>query len=116
MPNIKGEDLAKILVRSVDRLTSFNISFNTAKDINKDLMIKVGMCLKLENLILTGCEQISDEGINNLIYGDKSKGKTPEGFENLHTLKIGGLVSVSDNLYQLIKRCPSLSFLECNNL
>jgi F-box/leucine-rich repeat protein 2/20 len=23
---------------------------------------------------------------------------------------------VSDNLYQLIKRCPSLSFLECNNL
>jgi hypothetical protein len=43
-------------------------------------MVKIGMCLKLENLILTGCEQISDEGINNLIYGDKSKGKTPEGF------------------------------------
>jgi hypothetical protein len=92
------------------------MSFNPNKDINNTLMIKVGMCFNLQSIILTGCEYISDEGMNNLIYGDKLKGKTPEGFEHLHTLKIGGLVSISDQLYQLIKRCPSLAFLECNNL
>lgn len=92
------------------------MSFNPGKDINNALMIKVGMCLNLQSIILTGCDHISDEGMNNLIYGDKLKGKTPEGFEHLHTLKIGGLVSISDQLYQLIKRCPSLAFLECNNL
>jgi hypothetical protein len=54
--------------------------------------------------------------MNNLIYGDKLKSKAPEGFEFLHTLKIGGLVSISDQLYQLLKRCPSLTLLECNNL
>ena len=54
--------------------------------------------------------------MNNLIYGDKLKSKAPEGFEFLHTLKIGGLVSISDQLYQLLKRCPSLALLECNNL
>lgn len=40
-------------------------------------MIKVGMCLNLQTLIITGCEHITDEGMNNLIYGDKLKGKTP---------------------------------------
>lgn len=74
-------------------------------------MIKIGMCLNLRTLILTGCEHITDEGMNNLIYGDKLKSKTPEGFEFLHTLKIGGLMSISDQLYQLLKRCPSLTFL-----
>jgi hypothetical protein len=36
-------------------------------------MIKIGMCLNLKTLILTGCESVSDLGMNNLIYGDKSK-------------------------------------------
>jgi hypothetical protein len=66
------------------------------------------MCVKLRTLILTGCENISDEGINNLTYGDKTKGKQPEGYSNLITFKIGGLVNVSDNLYQFCKRCPKL--------
>lgn len=54
--------------------------------------------------------------MNNLIYGDKIKGKPIEGFEFLQTLKIGGLVNISDQLYQLLKRCPALNFVECNNL
>lgn len=32
-------------------------------------MAKLGMCLKLEEIILTGCEKVSDEGINNLMVG-----------------------------------------------
>ncbi len=79
-------------------------------------MIKIGMCLHLKTLALTGCESVSDEGMNNLIYGDKIKGKPFEGFEFLQTLKIGGLVNISDQLYQLLKRCPALNFVECNNL
>lgn len=74
-------------------------------------MIKVGMCLNLRELVLTGCENISDEGVNNLIYGDKLKGKNPEAFEYLHTLKIGGLINISDQIYQLLKRCTSLKLV-----
>jgi hypothetical protein len=111
LPNLKGEDFAKLLMNATEKLTYLNMSFNPSKEINNALMIKVGMCTNLNTLILTGCEHITDEGMNNLIYGDKLKGKTPEGFEQLHTLKIGGLVNISDQLYQLLKRCPSLSFL-----
>ena len=71
-------------------------------------MAKLGMCTKLETLILTGCETISDQGINNLIYGEKGKVKNPEGFNHLKTLKLGGLVNVSDQLFQLVKRCSAL--------
>ena len=35
------------------------------------------MCLNIKEIILTGCENITDEGMNNLIYGDKLKGKNP---------------------------------------
>lgn len=51
-----------------------------------------------------------------MIYGDKAKGKGFEGFAYLHTLKLGGLRNVSDQVYQLCKRCPVLVFLEVNNL
>ena len=74
------------------------------------------MCAKIETIVLTGCQKISDEGINNLIYGEKGKGKQPEGFANLKTLKVGGLINVSDQLHQIVKRCPLLSFIEANNL
>ena len=103
-------------MNSTEKLTYLNMSFNPSKDVNNALMIRVGMCIHLKTIILTGCEHITDEGMNNLIYGDKLKGKTPEGFEHLHTLKIGGLMNISDQLYQLLKRCPALSLLECNNL
>ena len=43
-------------------------------------MQKLGICTKLEKIVLTGCEMVSDEGMNNLIFGDKTKGKQPEGF------------------------------------
>ena len=69
LPNIKGEDLGKLIAASKETLVSLDISFNVANDINNALMSKVGMCMKLEEIILTGCEKISDEGINNLIYG-----------------------------------------------
>lgn len=74
------------------------------------------MCLNLQTLILTGCEALSDDAMNNLIYGDKVKGKPIEGFENLHTMKLGGLQNISNQLYQLLKRCPALAFVECNNM
>lgn len=74
-------------------------------------MVKIGMCINIETLILTGCETVSDDGMNNLIYGDKMKGKTNEGFMKLNCLKVGGLKNVSDNLYQLLKRCPMLAFV-----
>ena len=51
-----------------------------------------------------------------MIYGEKGKGKQPEGFANLKTLKVGGLINVSDQLHQIVKRCPLLSFIEANNL
>ena len=51
-----------------------------------------------------------------MIYGEKGKGKQPEGFPNLKTLKVGGLVNVSDQLHQIVKRCPLLSFIEANHL
>jgi F-box and leucine-rich repeat protein 2/20 len=116
LPNLKSEDFKYVIEPSTDKLASLNISFNASKEVNNALMIKVGMCLGLESLVLTGCEFISDEGMNNLIYGDKTKGKPLEGFEHLSTLKLGGLTNVSDQLYQLLKRCPALSFVECNNL
>ena len=51
-----------------------------------------------------------------MIYGEKGKGKQPEGFASLKTLKVGGLINVSDQLHQIVKRCPLLSFIEANNL
>ena len=66
-----------MISQSLEKLLSLNISFNSSKEVSNLLMIKVGMCLELQNLILTGCDHISDEGINNLIYGDKQKGKNP---------------------------------------
>jgi hypothetical protein len=80
LPNLKGDDFSKLITQSAEKLQSLNISFNSSKEINNLMMAKVGMCLSLETLILTGCEHISDEGVNNLIYGDKLKGKNPEGF------------------------------------
>ena len=80
MPNLKNEDISRLICPSSDKLVHLNLSFNPTKDVNNALMIKVGMCPNIETLILTGCESISDEGMNNLIYGDKSKGKPYEGF------------------------------------
>lgn len=116
MPYLKAEDFNKLLAQSSESLLNLNMSFNNGKDINNQLMVRVGMCIHLQSLILTGCENISDEGINNLIYGDKVKGKHPEGFNDLETFKIGGLINISDNVYQFCKRCPALTFLEANNL
>ncbi len=59
-----------------------DLSFNPQKDVNSTLMKNIGMCLKLKTLILTGCENINDEGINNLIFGDKTI-KTTEGLVDL---------------------------------
>lgn len=75
LPNLKGEDFARLITNSTEKLVSLDLSFNSSKEINNALMIKVGMCINLKTLILTGCEHISDEGMNNLIYGDKVKGK-----------------------------------------
>lgn len=105
-----------MIENSTSKLTTLDISFNASKEVNNALMVKVGMCPNIQTLILTGCEFITDEGMNNLIYGDKVKGKPVEAFENLTKLKIGGLVNVSDQFYQLLKRCPQLSYVECNNL
>lgn len=77
LPNLKGEDLSRLVSNSIEKLTYLDISFNASKEVNNSLMVKVGMCLNMETLVLTGCESISDEGMNNLIYGDKLKGKTP---------------------------------------
>jgi hypothetical protein len=73
------------------------------------MMAKVGHCSKLEELSLTGCEKIGDDGITNL------KGKQGEGLPNLRTLKVGSL-NLSDSLHHVFKRCPNISFLEANNL
>ena len=54
--------------------------------------------------------------MNNLFKGDIVKGKPVEGLEHLKVLKVGGLVNVGDKIYQLLKRCPSLHFVELNNL
>lgn len=79
-------------------------------------MAKLGMCTKLEEIILTGCEKVTDEGINNLIIGQKTKVKAQEGLPHLRVLKLGGLTLVSDQLHQLFKKCPLIEFLEANNL
>jgi hypothetical protein len=34
----------------------------------------------------------------------------------LKVLKVGGLTNVSDQLFQLVKKCPNVEFLEANNL
>lgn len=60
LPNLKGEDIARMLTNSQEKLTHLNISFNPSKEINNALMIKVGMCLNLQTLILTGCEHVTD--------------------------------------------------------
>jgi len=67
-------------------------------------MLKLSQCSKLENLVLTGCENITDEGITNMA-------KSSEGYPNLKSLKVGGLINVSDQLFQLIKKCPNIEFL-----
>ena len=52
--------MSKIFTKSIPKLKSVNISFNNNKELNNLLMAKLGMCTKLETLILTGCETISD--------------------------------------------------------
>ena len=79
-------------------------------------MSKLGTCTKLISLILTGCEKLSDEGLNNLSYGEKTNPKQPEGFVFLTSLKVGGLVNVSDFLNKFCQKCPALTFLEANSL
>ena len=101
---------------ATQKLTYLDISFNPSKEINNQLMTKIGMCLSLQTLILTGCEYLGDEGMNNIFKGDIVKGKPVEGLQHLKVLKVGGLVNVGDKIYQLLKRCPSLHFVELNNL
>ena len=60
LPNLKGDDFGKLILSSTEKLVSLNMSFNPSKDVNNALMIKVGMCLNLRTLILTGCEHITD--------------------------------------------------------
>jgi len=55
LPNLKGEVLAKLFLKSASKLKSINLSFNNSKEIGNLLMQKLGMCLKLETIILTGC-------------------------------------------------------------
>mgnify|MGYP003430707164 CR=1 FL=1 len=60
LPNLKGEDFSRLISNSVEKLTYLNISFNGSKEVSNAIMVKVGMCLNLNTLILTGCENISD--------------------------------------------------------
>jgi hypothetical protein len=66
------------------------------------------MCLKLEEIVLTGCDKVTDEGINNLMVGEKGKNKQPDGLASLKILKLGGLIHVSDQLHNIFKKCPCL--------
>ena len=50
------------------------------------------------------------------MIGEKGKNKEVDGLPSLKTLKLGGLMNVSDNLHNVFKKCPLLSFLEANNL
>lgn len=77
-------------------------------------MSKVGSCNRLESLILTGCTNVGDEGINKLVLSDRPKA---EGFPEMKVLKLGGLKDVSEgSLLKLIQICPSVTFLEINNM
>lgn len=60
LPSLKGEDFSRLISNSLEKLTSLNISFNPSKEVNNAMMVKVGMCLNLKTLILTGCENITD--------------------------------------------------------
>lgn len=60
---------------SYPTLIYLDLSFNPLPDINNALMLKIGNCSQLETLILTGCNAINDDGITNLIHGEKAKAK-----------------------------------------
>ena len=47
LPNIKNDDFKKIVEISTEKLTHLDLSFNPSKEINNQLMIKIGMCLSL---------------------------------------------------------------------
>jgi len=106
LTHLKADDFGKIIHSSANKLVYIDLSFNTVAEINNGLMAKLGMCTKLEEIILTGCEKVSDEGINNLMIGEKGKNKQPEGLPNLRVLKLGGLSMVSDQLHHIFKKCP----------
>ena len=69
MTNLKNDDFARVIESSVNKLEYLDLSFNTVSEINNALMAKISVCTKLETLILTGCEKVSDEGINILMSG-----------------------------------------------
>lgn len=60
LTNLKADDFGKLIYSSVNRLAYIDLSFNTVAEINNGLMAKLGMCSKLEEVILTGCEKVSD--------------------------------------------------------
>jgi hypothetical protein len=51
-----------------------------------------------------------------LIFGEKGKNKTPEGFQFLRILKLSGVTELSDSIHNLLKKCPNLIALDVNNL
>ncbi len=46
------------------------MSFCRSPDFNKDFFIQLGNCSELEQIIFTGCNQISDDDIVNLTNGN----------------------------------------------
>ena len=104
-----------MITTSEQTLVHLDISFNR-EEVNNSLMAKVGNCCRLEELILIDCRNLTDESVNLLIFGEKGKGKSPEGFKFLRVLKLSGLSELSDTLHNLLKRCPALESLDVNNL
>jgi len=55
LPHIKNDDYRRLIEPSAEKLTHLDLSFNPTKEVNSALMVKVGMCLNLRTLVLTGC-------------------------------------------------------------
>jgi F-box/leucine-rich repeat protein 2/20 len=117
-PNVRAEGVLRILDKSFESLEVVDLSFNDREGFNNTLMPKIGSCPHLRLLILTGLPAISDEGINQLINGERKEGKFTklEGFKALEEVRVGGLPNLSDNLSHLFKVAPNIRSLEVNGL
>lgn len=106
LTHLKADDFGKIIHSSANKLVYIDLSFNTVAEINNGLMAKLGMCTKLEEIILTGCEKVSDEGINNLMIGEKGKKQTTRRITQFKSSQARRTINGLRSAASYFQKCP----------
>jgi len=115
LTQVTNKGFASILSTCSGTLKLLHMGLNDQFEVNGGVCKSIAKCFELEILDLTGCKNISDDGINNLCTGSIPGEEKPiiVGLKNLRILKLNHLDLINDSgLIRLLKTSDQVTHLE----